>query len=303
MGDIWLHKLPDYFDKWGVDWDAYPGWQTRSRSTGGFTAVQAIQAHHTVSKTTLANDAYYCWQGASTKPIGNMLLDRNGHVLLGAAGASNTSGKGGPMLTSRGVIPLDTGNTRIVAIEAQNDGVGEAWPELQQTAYINLVCAIKDWADNETPGPPLDWGAIHSHREWAPLRKVDTRGPSRWADDVFPWTWEMGAFRFDCAARWAEFHKPTTIDWLPDEGDDMALRALIKMDNDDAVFQVFDGFKVWCPNGPAVEGAKAIGSLSGKKLSVQVYKRGDPGEVALVEAMGPVFGPRAGGLDEYGIKR
>jgi hypothetical protein len=194
IGAHWLHWMPDYISAEGLPFRLEPGWQRRARSSGGYDAVLGIQVHHTVSKTTPRRDMDYQWYNADTRPIGAILLDRTGMIHVGCAGATNTSGKGGPRHSSRGVIPLDSGNRNVIAIEAANDGVGEPWPTVQCENYVRLCAALVKGASRETPGVPLGAGDVHAHREWAPLRKVDTRGPSPWADGATE-AWNMDAFR------------------------------------------------------------------------------------------------------------
>jgi hypothetical protein len=62
-----------------------------------------------------------------------------------AAGAANTAGKGGPILDmSRGVVPLDTGNSTTWAWEVANDGVGEPWPQVQIDAYFTATIVMNE---------------------------------------------------------------------------------------------------------------------------------------------------------------
>ncbi|WP_218214598.1 hypothetical protein, partial [Ursidibacter maritimus] len=74
----------------------WPGWETRSRSTGGYDNILAIGTHHTASTTSPDSDCSYMWGGSPDEPIGAVLLDRTDEVTIGAAGATNTQGKGGP---------------------------------------------------------------------------------------------------------------------------------------------------------------------------------------------------------------
>ena len=96
MGGVWLHDLPYVIAAAGIPHRTWPGWETRSRSSGGYDAVWALGVHHTASSTTPDNDCSYMWQNSPDRPIGTMLLDRAGLVTVGAAGATNTQGKGGP---------------------------------------------------------------------------------------------------------------------------------------------------------------------------------------------------------------
>lgn len=186
-GGVWLHNLPTVLRNAGLKVVEFPGWQTRSRSTGGYDQLLAIQVHHTASSTTPANDTAYMWNNARDKPIGAVYLARDGTVHIGAAGATNTSGKGGPLSTSRGTIPLDGANRYVLSIEAANNGVGEAWPKAQQDAYVKMVGALA-----KAYGIQVRRGDIHAHHEWT-TRKVDPAGSSRFATGSAKWN--MDTFR------------------------------------------------------------------------------------------------------------
>lgn len=185
MGAIWLLSMPQVLRDAGLTVDVYPGWQTRSRSSGGYDAIHGIQVHHTASNTKPENDMGYMWNNAPARPIGAIYLARDGRVTVGAAGATNTSGRGGPL----GPIPLDQANKYVISIEAANLGNGEVWPEVQQAAYLKLVNALvlAYGLDFTVPG-------VHAHHEWT-TRKVDPAGPSRWAFGANKW--DMNGFRFD----------------------------------------------------------------------------------------------------------
>ncbi len=78
MGATWLFDLPQVLRDAGLDVDEYPGWESRSRSTGGYDALLAIQVHHTASNTTPTNDMAYMWQYSGDRPIGAIFLARDG---------------------------------------------------------------------------------------------------------------------------------------------------------------------------------------------------------------------------------
>ncbi len=178
MGSVWLHDLP----KW-VAQDPklkvifFPGWELRSRSSGGFTDVRAIGIHHTASPPHDPKfDINYMWVNSAGKPIGNAYLGRDGTIYIGAAGASNTMGKGGPLVTSKGTIPLNMGNQYMFAIEAANDGVGEVWTDASLEAYVRFVAVL---CRNLGLNPATD---IYSHNGYCqpscPGRKIDPAGPT-----------------------------------------------------------------------------------------------------------------------------
>ena len=192
MGAYWLHDLPAVIAGAGLDVDTWPGWQDRSRSSGGYDAVYAVFAHHTGSSTSPDNDMSYMWDNAEDRPIGALYLARDGVVTVGAAGATNTQGKGGPWTLSTGTIPLDKGNAYGIAIEAAG-GYGDPWPAEQTDAYLVLVAALCS-----AYGLDVDRDVL-AHFEWCepscPGRKVDPAGPSPWATGSG--SWDMDAFRAD----------------------------------------------------------------------------------------------------------
>lgn len=232
MGNLWIPDAADWLRAAGLEVVEYPGWLTRSRSSGGFDDILAIGLHHDASAIgrsgQRAADAH--WRDHEFRPVGNFSLDRDGVWWVGAAGASNTQGKGGPYRCSRGTIPLDQGNRYTIAIEAANNGVGEPWPADQQDSYVRgvaaLIVGLRDQGAYDAAArrhrpilldPLVDDIA---HFEWAPTRKIDPAGPSRWADmgDRYM-RWQMDEFRTDAAEQVAALSHPTDPD--PEEDDDM----------------------------------------------------------------------------------
>lgn len=185
MGATWLLSMPQVLRDAGLDVDTYSGWQTRSRSTGGYDKVLGVQVHHTASVTAPENDMGYMWRNASIAPIGALYLARNGKVTVGAAGATNTSGRGGPL----GSIPKDQANKHVISVEAANAGNGETWTPEQQRIYPILCNAlVRAYSlDFSVPG-------LHGHFEWT-SRKIDPAGNSRWASGANKW--DMNLFRSD----------------------------------------------------------------------------------------------------------
>lgn len=171
----------------------WSGWATRARSSGGFpgSGPMGLVVHHTASPARSTpgqqfnNDASYCAVGHTDAPVGNIVLGPDGEVSCHAAGAANTQGKGGPWTTSRGVVPLDGGNSRLIAVEASNDGQGQVWSPAQCEVYAALAVEMAG-----AYGFRLDrWSTyssdILSHEEWTkpscPGRKCDPAGPSPWS--------------------------------------------------------------------------------------------------------------------------
>lgn len=220
MGSIYLDgitapSLLEVIASSGVPVTGWAGWQTRSRSSGGYSAPpMALVCHHTASpyRSTpgqqFANDASYCAVGHADAPVANMVLGPEGQVSVHAAGASNHAGSGGPWTTSRGLIPQDGANSRTIAVEASNDGQGQPWPRAQQDAYVAITRAMA-----QAYGFRLDSWAIYaadvlSHEEWTrpscPGRKCDPAGPSAWSPKPAGGCsagnlWRMDTYRATCA--------------------------------------------------------------------------------------------------------
>lgn len=196
MGSVWLGSLPVVIETAGVDVDTYQGWETRSRSSGGYDTILATQVHHTGSSgLNIVSDLRYMWETAPAKPIGAIYLTPQGRAIVGAAGATNTSGQGGPLLTSRGTIPLDAANRFVISIEAANPGDGTPWPDAQIEAYVKLVAGLQR---AYLGGVLLVPGDSHAHFEWT-TRKIDPAGQSPYA--LGGNKWNMTRFRSDVVQR------------------------------------------------------------------------------------------------------
>lgn len=188
MGSRYLTELADVVRAAGLVVTEEPGWETRARGSGGFSGglPNHVMIHHTASGPSSDGqpDVNYMCYSADARPVANLYLSRAGEVWIMAAGATNTNGSGGDPC---GTIANDSMNSSAIGIEAGNGGTGEPWPQAQQDAYVALVGALCD-------AYGIDVARVHSHAEWAPGRKVDPAGPSRWAASG---TWDEHAFRAD----------------------------------------------------------------------------------------------------------
>jgi hypothetical protein len=200
MGAYWLHDLPAELRKVGLDVMLWPGWETRSRKSGGLERIWAVFAHHTAgpSNQSTLSSANQQYDTADLRPVGNLTLGREGLIVMGAAGAANTQGAGGPLKTSKGTIPKDQGNIYGVAIEACNNGIGELWTPVQLEAYTLMTAVICDLYGLD----PLQ--DVFAHFEWAPSRKIDPAGgvnqyPYGIQSDRYM-RWDMARFRSDVRA-------------------------------------------------------------------------------------------------------
>ena len=189
MGDRWLLELADVCRQSGYPVVEVEGWQHRARSSGGYGDGKPdhVMCHHTASGPASDGwpDVDYMTFNHTDAPLCNLYLSRDGTIYVCAGGATNTNGSGDcPHLSP------DTMNTSAIGIEAGNDGVGEHWPEVQQSAYVTLCRVLCD-----AYRIPLDH--CHGHAEWAPSRKIDMAGNSRYANGGA--TWNFDAFRADIA--------------------------------------------------------------------------------------------------------
>jgi hypothetical protein len=240
MGDIYYVEAADWLRAAGLTVVEVKGWQTRARSSGGFaTPPLGVAWHHTASQTTIENDTNWEYFYSDVRPIGNMTLARNGDVWIGAAGAANTQGKGGPMVMSRGTIPVDGGNTRAWAIEVANNGVGEPWPRVQIDAYFTASNCLNAHFGNQ----PTD---VFTHASWTPGRKID---PAKASAVLGPWqprptntsgTWNVDDVRAECTRRAAGTPEPPEPPEPALEEDDRML-YLIKLDTNPYLIVVGDG--------------------------------------------------------------
>jgi LysM repeat protein len=195
-----LTDLGDTLRGAGLSVTEHDGWQQRSRGSGGYNGGPiGIIVHHTASPphNDGRNDVDFIVTNKASAPISNLYLDRTGKWWVLAAGATNTNGKGGPW----GPIPIDGANARVIGIEAANNGVGEPWPDEMQDAYVKGVAALADRYG-------IDSNNVLSHHEWAPTRKMDPAGPSRFGSINRSNTWDMNMFR---AAVNAARNQPGTV--------------------------------------------------------------------------------------------
>jgi hypothetical protein len=195
LGSIWIRDVHTVLRNAGLKVVECSGWQNRSRSSGGFETMSGMSVHHTAGAAgaSAQSEVNYMLSASNpNSPTANLYLARNGDWWVMAAGATNTAGKGGP----RGAIPLDDANRRSIGVEAGNNGQGEPWPSVQQQSYVKGVRALYN-KYLKPRGVPISM--VFAHFEWAPSRKIDPWGPSRWAGNA---KWNMTAFRNDVMSGW-----------------------------------------------------------------------------------------------------
>lgn len=185
--------------------DVNTGWERRARSSGGFPETPlGIVWHHTASSASPESDLGYMIHGSDDAPIGNMLLDRDGIAWPIAAGGANTQGKGGPAHFSRGTVPVDSGNSRLFAIEACNAGTGEQWPAVQVDAYFAASNAINAYLGNlpsDVITHAINLGDGWTDRKIDPATAYAVRGSWMPGSVNSSGTWDLDDIRHECARR------------------------------------------------------------------------------------------------------
>lgn len=171
-----LLELPDALERWGLTVVTVTGWEHRRRP-GTFAPI-GVLIHHTAGpRGKDAPSLQVCVDGRRDLPgpLCQLLVARSGKVYVISRGRCNHAGEG-----FVGPVGVDKGNTLLLGIEAENDGVGEPWPAVQVGAMVRATAAVLDLL-----GQPRSnvWG----HREYTP-RKTDPEGIS------------MAQFRADVAA-------------------------------------------------------------------------------------------------------
>jgi hypothetical protein len=293
VGSIWLNGrtagYPSVYDvlrNAGCQVATYSGWETRSRSSGGFNGYWGVICHHTASQTTPANDLNYM-VSASDGPVSNGLLDRTGLFTIIGAGATNHAGKGGgqgssgggtPWVTSRGTIPMDSANSYVFGIEAANNGVGEPWPKAQTDAYVKMCQALCQAYGFVVASD------IRSHNEWTPPRKIDPRGPSPWQPANANSPWDMNGFRNTVG------QLPAPIPPSP-EDDDMPKPYLVQVVPDGTVYICSGDYVTyrWITDGDSLARIQADMKAKGYDATLHAIQ---PAQLA---DQGILVGPAVGG--------
>ena len=280
MSGIYLTWLADVLRANGLSVVETNGWKTRARSSGGFPSTPlGVQWHHTASQTSPENDIHWQTVGCPDAPVGNMTIMRDGSVWLVAAGAANTAGKGGPLTLSRGTIPLDSANTRTVAIEAANSGVGEPWPQAQIDAYFATSNAINKQLGNlpsDVFTHALGAGDGWTDRKIDPATANAVQGPWRPNSVSGSGTWSLADIRAECNRR-----AGTIVPPLPPIGDNEMV-WVIKGGSSDSYY-------AW--NGVSIAGIPGINWVTAG-VTLGLYQNADPivysqGEIdELIETQG-----------------
>lgn len=340
MGSFYWTAVPDILRDAGINVITIPGYERRSRATGGFDLPGpfGMSVHHTAGSMNGIVAATYGALQHVSKPICNIEWDRQGNAYVAACGASNTVGAGGPLGRIKG--PGNYGNPTTFGNEIQNRGTGEPYPEPQQEAVVVGLSALYAVGHEEFGWEmdiPVD--RLFAHFEWAPTRKIDPAGPSRWWDPNERYgKWRMVAFRSDVATRvehilWVPPTTPTEpttptdpvypTSPTPPSGDiDMAMKLVLRDVRNDGVYLADETSKTWLNSGDAARQLSyRVMEAQGKQPNYDIDPEPMPanlpvtggvaidgyhycvitnGDPNFFASYGPFVGPVPPGLDQYG---
>lgn len=129
--------LPDVLRKAGLKVVEVKGWQTRGH--GDMGKVFGVLCHHTAEckDHDLEPALKTITEGRKDLmgPLCNLGLGQDGTFYMVAAGKAWHAGPG----EWHGVTE---GNSHFIGVEAENDGLGEIWPEIQMDAYAKGSAVI-----------------------------------------------------------------------------------------------------------------------------------------------------------------
>lgn len=155
--------LPTALRDAGLTVIEHPGWQARGAST---LNPRGIVCHHTASNANSgdAPSLSICINGRSDLPgpLCQLLIGRTGTCHVIASGVANHAGSGGWNGLS--------GNSQVLGIEVENNGVGEPWTPGLIDAFQRAAAALMVGAGQTTAANCC------YHREWT-SRKIDPAGP------------------------------------------------------------------------------------------------------------------------------
>lgn len=173
-----LTWLPSVLRLAGLEVVEQPGWQTRGH--GDMQKPLGVICHHTAEcrdkNVEPALKVITEGRPGLKGPLCNLGLGQGGTYWMVAAGIAHHAGPGK-------FRNITKGNTYMVGIEAENDGIGEPWPKEQMIAYAKGCAAIANYCK-------FTADFVIGHKEWAPTRKIDP-------------TFNMTTFRLE-VAHWME---------------------------------------------------------------------------------------------------
>lgn len=172
--------LPERLRDAGLIVHVLEGWETR----GDAADHRAVVLHHTASSSNESPSACANYSLVANNHY-NLLVDRNGEVWVGAREKSNSSGDissaplgeahagraGTVSAVERGLSDDTSSNSTLMAISAQNNGVGEHWTPALVDGIARSAAVVL-----EALGIPSE-GYVTQHRVLT-ARKIDNCGDS-----------------------------------------------------------------------------------------------------------------------------
>lgn len=130
----WFTGLDSVARKTGFPVVESPGWKTNGHRA--MSGCQAIIIHHTATTNTTANAPTLNY--VRNNKLSHFVLGRDGTIYVTGAGFQGHAGKDSL------VSPAHARNATSIGIEAENNGTGEPWPDVQMESYVRLVRALID---------------------------------------------------------------------------------------------------------------------------------------------------------------
>lgn len=160
--------IPDILNDAGLKVRLQVDWEKRGKEFS--SDIFGIVGHHTASNKNSGNNPSLgiCTNGRPdlAGPLCQCLLARDGSYDVIASGKANHGGDG-----YYPGWPSST-NSTCIAVEAENDGIGEWWSAQLMDCYAIGCAAMLEYLGKDEKG-------FISHFEWGtpPGRKIDPRGP------------------------------------------------------------------------------------------------------------------------------
>jgi hypothetical protein len=262
--------LPDVLRDAGLVVREVAGWKTRGYEFN--QELFGVVGHHTGSNRNAGNNPSLltCINGRPDLrgPLTQLLLGRDGTYDVVCSGIANHGGAG-----YYPGWPFSVNNT-CIAIEAENDGIGEWWMSKIMNSYVIGVAAILEFLHK-------DQSAFLAHFEWAAYprgRKIDPRGP-----------WEQGGHGEDWWSGNTEVNRRSADAFRLRIGAEMGMTAAqeAKLDK---VLKLLDDYFGIDPQGNAKDIRKKIDqtyievadethpdTLGGRVVSIQKAQTTTPG--------------------------
>jgi hypothetical protein len=289
--------LPNVLRQAGLEVVEYEGWQTRSRSSGGYLpdGPLAVFWHHTASRATPGSDARWMCYNSPSRPIANLMVPDDGTIWVLAAGCTNTNGKGQRMTFSRGVVPQDAANTRVVGVEICNDGVGELYSQHQIDVAFAASNAINGYVTNQARD-------VATHHSYARERKIDpatakaVQGGWQPRSVSTAGSWNLDDLRDECDRR-SVVLPPIPPPPSGEEEFMLSIWGYSGADTNGALYAVSSaGHKYWLTDSAMVGSMEAYCAVNGWDT-----KHNGTSDRGLFKAFGPVLGPLPERSDAWGL--